>query len=64
MEDYIKTAYSSGVARALSDYGLLKQANIENVKRFMAEGLSKEEAWKKAYPGEPIPDELDAILSS
>ncbi len=59
----IKHAYNAGMQRALFDAGLLKEANIDNVKRFIKEGLSPSEAWAKAYPGEPAPENLEELLA-
>jgi len=62
MSNIIKYAYEEGMRRALADAGLLKLANIDNVRRFIKEGLTPEEAWAKAYPGQALPENLEELL--
>lgn len=62
MNPHIKLAYDYGVQRALIDAGLTKVANLDEVLSHMEKGLSQKDAWKKAYPGESVPDNLTEML--
>ena len=62
MSNAIQRAYREGMNRALRDAGLVKVANIEKVRTFIKEGLTVEPAWDKAYPGEPLPDNIQELL--
>jgi hypothetical protein len=62
MNPHLKLAYDHGVQRALEDAGLIKESNLNEILDHMAEGASKEEAWAKAYPNQPVPENLAEIL--
>lgn len=64
MSNLTKHAYMEGVKKALSDYGLLKAANLQHVANNIESGMTPEEAWEAAYPGEPVPDNLEELLSA
>jgi hypothetical protein len=62
MSNAIKVAYNEGMYQALVDAGLVKEANIEQVRKFVKDGMSVEEAWTKAYPGKPVPPNIKELL--
>jgi len=62
MNNHLKLAYDYGVQQALIDSGIIKVANLDEVLSHMEKGLSQKDAWKKAYPGEPVPDNLREML--
>ena len=61
-ENTMKLAYEQGVLQALRDFGIVKEANLDEVLDHMAKGSTESEAWRKAYPGEPPPENLSEII--
>lgn len=62
MNSYFKHAYTRGIRSALEDFGLLKLANMEQVARNVASGMSHEEAWSMVYPNLPVPEDIEEML--
>ena len=62
MSNAIKIAYNEGMYRALYEAGLIKEADMDQVRKLVAEGMTEEEAWSKTYPGKPLPPNIKEML--
>ena len=62
MSNAIRIAYNEGMYRALHEAGLIKEANMDKVRKLVDEGMTEEEAWSETYPGKPLPPNIKEML--
>ena len=62
MSNFIRGAYNEGMYKALYEAGLVKKANLREVRKLIEEGMTEEEAWSQTYPEKPLPPNIKEML--